>query len=387
MQIFFSVGEPSGDQHAAQLIGELRRRRPDLEFVGYGGPRMEQAGCRLHCEMTSLAVMGLFQTIPLLWRFCRLLFQAGRYFRRHRPDAVILVDFPGFNWWIARQAKAAGIPVFYYLPPQIWAWASWRIERIRRYVDHVLCALPFEPRWYAERGVEVDYVGHPFYDEVSGYRLDGRFLQEQRAEGRRHVGILPGSRNHEVRGNFPLMIEVMKRVGERHRDVRFHVACYKESYRQVCRSMLERRSIEFPVELHVGRTPEIIELAECCLMVSGSVSLEMLARGTPAVVLYRVSRMTRWLFRPLIHCRFMSLPNLFADREVMPEVLSYGRPERQIARMTELLSDWLSDERALAARTRQMRELRRKTAALGASGRAAEAVLSHLTAVQSRRAA
>ena len=124
MEIYFSVGEPSGDQHAASLIKEMKQRQTDLKCCGYGGPLMEEAGCDLHYPLTNLAVMGIWAVIPLLKQFCRLVFRAGRYFKEHRPDAVVLVDFPGFNWWIARKAKAAGIPVFYYMPPQLWAWAG-----------------------------------------------------------------------------------------------------------------------------------------------------------------------------------------------------------------------------------------------------------------------
>src|SRR3954470_18114893 len=126
MKIFFSVGEPSGDLHGANLIRELRRRRPDCECVGYGGPRMAAAGCDLHEDLTKLAVMWFLRVLINIHKFLALASRADRYFRHHRPDAVVLIDYPGFNWWIARRAKAHGIPVFYYGVPQMWAWAGWR---------------------------------------------------------------------------------------------------------------------------------------------------------------------------------------------------------------------------------------------------------------------
>ena len=147
MKIFFSVGEPSGDLHGANLIRELQKRRPDCEFVGYGGPRMAAAGCALHEDLTKLAVMWLLHALLNIHKFWALVGRADRYFRHHRPDAVVLIDYPGFNWWIARRAKAHGIPVFYYGVPQLWAWAGWRITKMRRFVDHVLCKLPFEETW------------------------------------------------------------------------------------------------------------------------------------------------------------------------------------------------------------------------------------------------
>src|SRR5690606_5128276 len=128
-----------------------------------------------------------------------------------RPDAVVLIDFPGFNWWIARKAKAAGIPVLYYLPPQLWAWGPWRIRKVRKFVDHVLCGLPFEYDWYATRGISAEYVGHPFFDEVADHPLDPEFCRQWTSpgeDGPRTIGILPGSRNHEVHRNWPMMLEI-----------------------------------------------------------------------------------------------------------------------------------------------------------------------------------
>jgi len=144
LTIFFSVGEPSGDLHGANLIRQLRELCPNIEAVGYGGPKMAEAGCRLHADLTALAVMWFSRAIANLHKFWDLASRADRYFRHHRPDAVVLIDYPGFNWWIARRAKAHGIPVFYYSPPQIWAWARWRVKKMRRLVDHILCGLPFE---------------------------------------------------------------------------------------------------------------------------------------------------------------------------------------------------------------------------------------------------
>ena len=156
LTIFFSVGEPSGDLHGANLIRQLQARRPGLQAVGYGGPKMAAAGCQLHADLTALAVMWFARVLVNLHKFWDLASRADRYFRHHRPDAVVLIDYPGFNWWIARRAKAHGIPVFYYTPPQIWAWARWRVKKMRRLVDHVLCSLPFEEAWLRRHGCQRD---------------------------------------------------------------------------------------------------------------------------------------------------------------------------------------------------------------------------------------
>ncbi len=152
--------------------------------MGYGGPEMAAAGCTLHADLTVLAVMWFLRALLNLHKFLALASRADRYFRHERPDAVVLIDYPGFNWWIARRAKAHGIPVFYYCPPQIWAWGSWRIKKMRRSVDHVLCALPFEATWFRQQGCRATFVGHPFFDEVRRQALDESVIAAQRQQSR-----------------------------------------------------------------------------------------------------------------------------------------------------------------------------------------------------------
>ena len=145
---------------------------------------MAAAGCQLHADLTALAVMWFARVLVNLHKFWDLASRADRYFRHHRPDAVVLIDYPGFNWWIARRAKAHGIPVFYYTPPQIWAWAQWRVKKMRRLVDHVLCSLPFEEAWFRRHGCNATFVGHPFFDEVRRHAYDERFLRSASATSR-----------------------------------------------------------------------------------------------------------------------------------------------------------------------------------------------------------
>lgn len=385
--VFFSVGEPSGDLHAARLIDEMRRRAPGLRFTGFGGPRMQAAGCEIHYRLVDLAVMGILAVIPLLGRFLSLILLAGRTFDRQRPAAVVLVDFPGFNWWIARQARRRGIPVFYYLPPQLWAWAPWRIRKLRRLVDEVLCCLPFEYDWYRRRNVAAHYVGHPFFDEVADRPLDHGFIAQQREKRGTDglvVGVLPGSRNAEIEHNFDVQLQVVSRLSRQFPAARFLVAAYRDSQREACEKKLRRSRLELPIEFHVGRTSEIIEAADACLMVSGSVSLEMVARTTPAVVIYRSGRIRCWLARRLLLCPYISLPNLIAGREVLPEFLMGGNDPRAIGRIVEIVSDWLgsSTSRGLAAG-----ELARLTADVGrpgATSRAATAIFGRIGALTVR---
>jgi lipid-A-disaccharide synthase len=381
MHIFLSVGDPSGDLHAAKLIEELKRRVPNLHCSGFGGPLMQAAGCQIRYRLTNLAVMGILDVLPLLWRFIALLRRAGRQLDRHRPDAVVLVDFPGFNWWIARLAKRRGIPVHYYLPPQLWAWAPWRIRKMRRLVDQVLCCLPFEYEWYRQRGVNARCVGHPFFDEVASRQLDREFLDRQTQQNGSEgvvVGILPGSRAHEIELNFNVQLQIMADLHRQFPNVRFLVASFRDAQRKKCVSKLAASGLRLPIEFHVGKTSEIIELSHVCFMVSGSVSLELLARKTPAVVMYRSGPFHYWLGRVLITCKFISLPNLIAGRLILPEFVMLGDSQPEILRITEILQDWLSNPASRDAVAAELQQMEQEIAVPGATTRAADAVLEQL---------
>jgi lipid-A-disaccharide synthase len=399
MKIFFSVGEPSGDLHGANLIRELRRRSPDCQCVGYGGPRMAAAGCELHEDLTKLAVMWFARVLVNLHRFWGFVSRADRYFRHHRPDAVVLIDYPGFNWWIARRAKAHGIPVFYYGAPQLWAWAGWRVKKMRRYVDHVLCKLPFEEVWYRERGCQATYVGHPYFDQLRGETLDAEFIAGQKSRVGPLVAILPGSRTQEVKSNIGWFLKAARLVHERVPQARFAVAAFKPSQAQLVREQI--RTAGLPIEVHVGRTGELIAAADCAMAVSGSVSLELLYHTTPSVILYYISRPAFFVQSFFRKVRYITLVNLLvtddlfpkkvatydprdpADAKVlMPEYLTCEDKSRQVA---EHVIQWLTEPAKRAEREKQLNELKELLGYGGASRRAADYLLGELDRAASRR--
>jgi lipid-A-disaccharide synthase len=388
MKIFFSAGEPSGDQHAARLIQEIRSLHHRFVAEGFGGPTMQEAGCDLHFELTELAVMGFLRVVPLLAKFRRLVKQAEQHFDENPPDAVVLVDFPGFNWWIARAAKQRGIPVYYYLPPQLWGWAPWRIRRVRKWVDHVICALPFEYDWYSSRGVKTTWVGHPFFDQVAERPLDQNALRQIRGSGEKLVvSVLPGSRNHEIEKNWPVMLEVIRRVSSAVPDVRWVVGSYKQQQMERCQELQSAAGLSASMSYFVSKTSEVIESADCCLMVSGSISLELLARRKPGVVLYRVPTVGRFFSRFLMMCRFITLTNLIADEEVVPEFISNGDPENDICGMTAVLVEWLQNPDALNETREKLNQLADHATVVGATQRTAQLLLSEVMRGQSFPAA
>jgi lipid-A-disaccharide synthase len=376
MRIFFSAGEPSGDLHGGNLIRALRAQCPAIECVGFGGERMEAAGCRLHYPLCSLALMGFVPVFLSLHRFVRLLKQAERYFREHRPDAVILIDFPGFNWAIAKRAHELGIPVYYFVPPQIWAWARWRIKKMQRWVDHVLCSLPFEEAWYRQHGVNARYLGHPYFDELSRQRLDAAFVAEEKSRRGQLVALLPGSRTHEVEDNLQTIVRAAVEIHAARPDVRFLVACFKDAHAKRVDEYIREHNLPF-IQTRVGRTAEILDLARACIAVSGSVGLEMLYRGLPSVVVYYMQAYYVPLVGIFKKVRYISIVNLIADEEIFPELLS---PRCEAKAAASHVLGWLNDPSAYQAVTDKLAALREKVAEPGACDRAASYILNSLRA-------
>lgn len=382
LRLFLSAGEPSGDLHAANLIQQLRQLRPDLECVGFGGERLAAAGCQLLYPLSQLAVMWFLRVLARAPRFLELLSRADRYFHHQRPDAVVLIDYPGFNWWLARRAHYHGIPVYYFVPPQLWAWAGWRVRKMRRWVNHVLCTLPFEQDWYVQRGVSAHYVGHPYFDELAAQQLDDQFMNEQQTRGGTIIGLLPGSRTQEVERNGPTLLRAAELIHAACPDTRFLVACYRDRHRQLLRPWL--RPVRAPVEVCAGRTPEIIALAHSCLAVSGSVSLELLYRGKPAVIVYRVGRLLWHLGPYFITCKYITLVNLLADRLLFPEYPSlYCEAEAAAGHICR----WLHEPATYQQLCCELAQLRQQVAQPGACARAARYLLDTLLQRQTPAAA
>ncbi|KAA5541047.1 lipid-A-disaccharide synthase [Roseiconus nitratireducens] len=387
--IFFSVGEPSGDQHAARLIDALRLADPSLRLRGFGGPRMAASGCDVDLDLTSHAVVGLLEVLPKLRQFFRFADQAEAVFASGQIEAVVLVDFPGFNWHIAKRAKKFGIPVYYYCPPQLWAWGGWRIKKMKATVDHVLTVLPIEQTFFSDHGLRCTYVGHPFFDAVAETELDRPTLDALNASagtGGRTVAVLPGSRTHEVHRNWPIMLQAIRRLAERHPDVRFAVAAYREKHLQECRESLLNSGPDLPVDFYVGATSEIIESAACAMMVSGSVSLELMARNTPAAVLYRVGRFLYAFGNCVVKVDSMTLPNLMdpsdlerpRDQRAFPEMVSVGSPNPAVDFLVRVVDQMIGDGEVLAEKQQRLEQLCQRYARPGASRRAAQRVLELL---------
>ena len=392
MRVFISAGEPSGDHHAALLVRELRARRPDVECVGLGGPQMEAAGVALVADMTKLAVMWFLRVILNIHRFVDLARRAERSFLAARPDVCVLVDFPGFHWWLAWRAKRHGIPTVFFCPPQVWAWGSWRIGKMRRLVDHVLSALPFEHDWFTSHGLRSTLVGHPFFDE-----LEGVARRRPSAGGPPLVLILPGSRGQEIEGNLASLLRAALLVQAHVPGARFAIAALHERHAEKIRSAANGCPgfRDLGAEIVAGRTRGLIAGATAALAVSGSVSLELLAARVPTVIVYRISGLAYVVQSFFRHARFITLVNLLAVREpilpvrptlvpprevppsdpeaVYPEFLAVQDPAERAAGH---VAEWLLDPAARARTVLRLESVAREVAVPGSAARAAEAVLA-----------
>lgn len=394
VRIFFSVGEPSGDLHAANLIRRLKERDASIECVGFGGPKMEAAGCKLHFELTTMAVMFL-EALKKIHVFMRLARDAARYFRENKVDAVVLIDYAGFNWWIAKRAKQCGIPVFFYGVPQMWAWAPWRIGKLRKRVDHVLCKLPFEKKWFEDRGVKATYIGHPYFDQLHAQEFDETLIREVRdTNGEKLLVLLPGSRNKEVEVHLPILLDSAERILKELPETKVVVASYNTEHLDRARELIAGRKLSEVVEAFAERTPDLMKAADGCLACSGSVSLELLHHRKPTVIVYNPGRLMMFLQRFMLRVKFITLVNLIAcknivrtqrevydpdapdaEQAVMPEYLTVGNPADGVS---AFIIRWFSDPDSYAKKVAEMDGIATKYAKSGATSRAADYILKTL---------
>lgn len=374
-RILIVTGEASGDLHGANLAAALRALRPDVDLRGVGGPKMRAAGVRLVEGIERLDVMGMIGLAELrvaLRNYATL----ARFLRREPFDAVVFVDNPGLNLRLARVAKRARHRVIYYIAPQIWAWRPGRIRLISRVVDRMIVILPFEEALYRQAGVPCTFVGHPLLDAVApSYdraALCKRFGFEPSAPV---LGLLPGSREPEVRSLVPVMMEAAARMARRHPGLQVVVA--QASW--IREGLIEELAAGADLGLRVVRDQpnEVMAVSDLLLVASGTATLQAAVLGTPMVITYRTSWISYWLARLLIRVKWIGLVNIVAGRGIVTELIQH---EATAERMSEEGHRLLRDEAALSGMRAAFRAVRDSLGSPGASRRAAEAVLKECRA-------
>ena len=338
MKILVSAGEASGDRYAAELVDELRRRLPDAEMFGCAGPRLRAAGVEPVVRSEELAVVGLFEVvrhIPRIYgEFRKLIGEA----ERRRPDLAILCDAPDFNLRVAAKLKRQGVPVVDYVAPQMWAWRPWRVHKLRRIVDLLLCIFPFEEKWFNERGVETKYVGHPLAGavraEAEGTRQE--FLERYGLDPAAPVlSVLPGSRKGEAARHLPALLDAIGRIAAR-RKVNVVLPASNTTGAAFFRQRISREGVTI-VE---NDTSGALAHCDAAMVASGTATVEAAFLGAPMVVFYEVSKATWLLGRPFVRVPFYSMVNLLAGRRIVPELIqSECRGERLAEEVEKLLGD------------------------------------------------
>jgi lipid-A-disaccharide synthase len=367
------AGEASGDLHAAALVGALAARRPELRFFGLGSERMAAAGVELLADAAEISVMGIVEAIGVLARARELLDRLTAEAERRRPAAAILVDFPEFNLRLAQRLRWLGVPVVYYVSPQIWAWRRWRVRGIVEAVDRMLVLFPFEVPFYRLHGARVVHVGHPLVDEVPELEQAWDRLAPGQLPARYHVALLPGSRRGEFEALMPLELESVARLA-RDLPVRATVVRAASIPRRRVEEAIARYD-HLPIEIADEGRFEVIASAHLALCASGTATLETGLLGTPQLVLYRLSPLSWRLARLLVRVRHASLVNLVLDKPAVPELLqAEAEPARVAARALELLRSRTAIDRMRA----ELAGLRPRLGAPGATGRAADEVLGLL---------
>jgi lipid-A-disaccharide synthase len=368
------AGEASGDLHGATLARALRAAAPDIRLYGMGGRRMAAEGVQLLVDVTAAATVGGTEAIagvPGLYRAYRRLRAAVT--GAGRPHALVVIDFPEFNLRLARAARRSGVPVVYFLPPQIWAWRPWRVRLIRRVVSLVLAVFPFETALYRRAGVPVAFVGHPVLDALASAPARADARKALGVDGDAPViGLLPGSRRQEVAGVLPAMRHAASQIAGAHPEARFLLA----QAPTVEADDLAAHG-EPPVRVVAGRTYEVMRAADLLLVASGTATLEAALLGTPMIVCYRISRLSELLFKPLVRVPWISLANIALGRSVVPELyqrtLTGGALGREALRL-------LDSPTALAAQREAFGELAGVLGAPGVGARAARHILELLAA-------
>lgn len=368
--VMISCGEPSGDLYAGALTSALRRLQPDIDVFGFGGPRLAAAGGALLGSYEGLAVTGLSEvvrTLPRTWRVYRDLIAHAE---RRRPDVFVAIDFADFNFRLGQALHARGIPVVYYIGPQLWAWRAGRMRTLERFADKVLVIFPFEQALYEQAHVPVEFVGHPLIDLIPVQAPRGAILmQHGLSVSARTVALLPGSRHNEVARTLPVLLQACTSLREAEPDLQFLLArapgLDDHMFAQVARHHL-------PIAVHTGDTDAVLAASDVVITASGTATVQAALHGKPMVIVYRLSPLTYRLGRPFVSVNTFGMVNLIAGRTIVPELI---QDDCTAERVTAETLRFLRDHTHAAAVRMALAAVVRALGGPGASDRAAAAVL------------
>jgi lipid-A-disaccharide synthase len=372
--IMLSAGEASGDLHGGMLCRALHELAPGLHLFGMGGSHMAAAGTEVIVDPTGQAAVGTSEAMGRIPALCRAYRAMGRRLLADRPRALVVIDFPEFNLRLARRARRAGVPVVYFIAPQLWAWRAGRVRQMARRVNRVLAVFPFEPPIYERARVPVTFVGHPLLDVLPlALTRDEARRQLDVDPGHALIGLLPGSRPGEIERLLPSMLDAARRLAAADGRRRFVLGLAPTVAREQVATLMSTAGPGIPpIELVSGRTYEVMAAADTLLIASGTATLEAALLGAPMVICYRVSRLTELIARALTRVQWIGLPNLVSGRVVVPELI---QGEVTGARLAQEAARLLDDPVAATAQRAAFKDLRARLGEPGVGLRAARAVL------------
>lgn len=362
--VFLVAGESSGDAHGARLIEALRRICPGIQCEGLGGGAMQAAGMGLRYDLADSGIMGFFEVLKSLGMLRRLFQETVAHLREHPPGVLVLIDYPGFNVRLAKEAKRLGIPVVYYISPQIWAWKKGRLDTLARTVRKMLVILPFEQALYEAKGIDCEYVGHPLLDHIESTPIAGVFKSEGPV-----VGLLPGSRRQEIQRHMPLMAQVARALRQDYPAARFLVPCVSAERAQQVRAAMG----DAPIETVVNQFYEVLAAARCCLTASGTATLETCLFGVPMAIVYRLQPLSYWLARSLVQIEHIGMVNILAGREIVPEFI---QSRAALSFVLPVMRELMADSPQRAEMIEDLAAVRAMLGGPGASARAAQTILA-----------
>ncbi len=371
-RVFISVSEPSADAHCAGLIAEMKKQGGDcFEFVGVGGPRMAEAGCELLEATVGKAVM-IYNAFASVGHFYKLIRRIGKYLQDNKPDLVVICDSPGFNWHVAKAAKKLDIPTLFYVAPQLWAWASWRIGKLKRTCDRLCCILPFEQQWFTERGMDTTYVGNPMVDRLN-IDWDHARTYDGFDPTRARIALMPGSRRAENETLWRPMQQIALALKRKYPGVTFTTVAVDSERR----ATLQQAHIEgFESDYTIGGVHETAKSADFTIVASGSATLEVAAATCPMVVMYQSSRFLWHLAgKYIVRAKYLSLVNILAQHELVPEFMPCFA---SIDPIITAITDRLDNPAELARTSLALKDLVRPLAARKASEETARIALEML---------
>ena len=371
-RIFLSAAEHSGDAHCAGLINALKRSNENIEFFGVGGELMEREGCQLLESTVNEAVM-LYKAFGRVAHFYKLIRRIKKFFKKENIDLVVVCDSPAFNFHVARSAKEMEIKTLFFVAPQLWAWASWRIKKLKKFCDKLCCILPFEEDWFGQRGVEAVFVGNPMLDEfesdLSVNQKDYSGFDAKKVK----IALLPGSRMAEIRAIWEPMQKIATQIKRKNPGAEFTAVAVDKKRKEILKSM---HTLGFRCKYTSSSVQEIAGEVDFSIVASGSVTLQVAAAGCPMVIVYQSSKLLWHLLgRWLLQTKHLSLVNILAQKELVPEFMPYFS---SIDPVVDAIDGFLSDKEKLTELSSELIKLVEPLGHLNAAEQTAQIVMEML---------